>query len=623
MLSRLWYLARNARIWLALLTILSTPALAQTENQAGRVSLIAASDGVGSASNLQLGVAFDLKPGWKIYWRFPGDAGYPPKVTWDHSTNIGTPVQLWPAPHRALEGGLQTIGYSGSVVLPLIAPLTRPGQPVHLQAQVDYLACEKICVPLNADLSLDLPAGTSNPSIHAHRLAQALAQVPGPPQAVGWNVTKAQIIDQALVVTLTVDAPLNSPDLLIEDGRQTAYPPPSFQQSGHTATLIVTPFPSNLVGQNLTVTLVDGQRAAEMTLAPTAGSADRTATLWVMAGIALVGGLVLNLMPCVLPILSIKLLSLLAHSGGHRLQARAAFLASSAGIVLSFLGLALILILLRSGGHAVGWGLQFQQPAFLLLMIAILTLFAANLWGLFAIPLPAWAGRLGTGSNSLLGHFLSGFFATLLATPCSAPFVGTAIGFALARGPQEIVTIFLALGIGMALPFLGVALWPELAIRLPHPGPWMNVVRRVLSVCLAATALWLGFVLMDVLSPSAAEKSANVTWSPFDPDRIAAEVAQGHVVLVDVTAQWCITCKVNKLTVIERGEVAQALKQPGTVAMQADWTKPDDAIARYLESFGRFGIPFDAVYGPGAPAGIALPELPTSAQVMSAISASR
>ena len=623
MLTRLCHLLGNATVWFVLFGLAAPIAHAEVQNQAGRVDLIAASETTGTAATVQAGLVFDLKPGWKIYWRLPGDAGYPPKVTWDQSTNIAAPALSWPLPHRVVENGLQTIGYTGSVVLPIVIPLQTPGQAVHLQAEVDYLACEKICVPLDASLTLDIPAGAAEPSIHQHRLAQAAARVPGPAAAVGWQMERAEIIESKLVVSLSADRPFIHPDLLVEDGQRTAFAAPVAEMDGNRVILTVANVPAGLVGKTLVLTVVDGDRAAEIPVQVTQGVAPTHGSLWLMAVIALAGGVVLNLMPCVLPILSLKILALLAHSGGHRLQARAAFLASSAGIIVSFLGLAVLLILIRSGGHAVGWGLQFQQPVFLAAMMVILALFAANLWGLFSISLPAWAGRLGTGSNNLAGHFLSGFFATLLATPCSAPFVGTAIGFALARGPQEILTIFSALGVGMALPFLGVALWPELAIRLPHPGPWMTVVRRGLGLCLAITAVWLGVVLAGVLGPAAKPSAATsaVAWVPFDAERLHREVGMGHVVLVDVTADWCITCKVNKLTVIERGPVAQALAQPGTIAMQADWTQPDETIARYLESFNRFGIPFDAVYGPAAPDGIALPELPGTEAVLAAMHA--
>jgi len=343
--------------------------------------------------------------------------------------------------------------------------------------------------------------------------------------------------------------------------------------------------------------------------------------------VALLGGLILNLMPCVLPVLSIKILGALSHGGAERGHVRAAFLASAGGIVVSFLALAGAAVAVKSAGAAVGWGIQFQQPVFLAVMIALLLLFATNLWGLFEIRLPSAlmsVGASGAAHHTLLGHFLSGAFATLLATPCSAPFLGTAVGFALARGPAEITAIFAALGLGMALPYLAVAAWPGLATRLPKPGAWMLTVKKAMGAALAATALWLASILATQTgflgaATEAAAGKADIAWAAFDEAAIARNVAEGKVVFVDVTADWCITCKVNKAAVVERGAVAQLLSSGSVVAMRADWTKPDDAIARYLAGFDRYGIPFNAVYGPGAPQGVALSELLTEAEVLAAL----
>ncbi|HLO77012.1 MAG TPA: thioredoxin family protein, partial [Magnetospirillum sp.] len=312
--------------------------------------------------------------------------------------------------------------------------------------------------------------------------------------------------------------------------------------------------------------------------------------------------------------------------GAARGHVRAAFLASAAGIVASFLALAGAAVAVKAAGQAVGWGIQFQQPGFLAVMIALLLAFAANLWGAFEIRLPSAlmnVGPSGVAHHTLLGHFLSGAFATLLATPCSAPFLGTAVGFALARGAGEIAAIFAALGLGMSVPYLAVALWPDLARRLPKPGAWMVTVKKVMGVALAATALWLGSVLaaqtgLTTAAPPAAGKT-DIAWKSFDLTAVRQAVAEGKVVFVDVTADWCITCKVNKAAVVDRGAVAARLTGGGVVPMRADWTRPDDGIARYLASFDRFGIPFNAVYGPGAPDGIALSELLTEAEVLAAL----
>lgn len=658
---------------------------AWAENDQGRVGLISAVTAVGDQGKVQIGLDFKLKDGWKIYWRSPGDAGYPPSVDWKGSDNLNDVVQSWPGPHRFAVSGLETMGYKGEVVLPVIAMLNDPAKPLALRAAVDYLVCDVICVPQHVDLALDIPAGAAQPSESAHLIGRFLAKVPGEPYSRGLKLTRTEATnDGQLKVVFEANPPLAHPDLFIERGDQMQFSPPKIrlENGGRKVVFHLTPVPDTgeggLLGKPLTLTLVDGDRGAEIVTDVTPPEVGlRLGALVSMLGVALLGGLLLNLMPCVLPVLSIKVLSLIGHGGRERHAIRAGFLASAAGIVASFLALALVAGGLKLAGMAVGWGVQFQQPLFLAVMVVVVTLFAANLLGFFNIPLPQWAAGLGTGHgdpHSLAGHFGTGMFATLLATPCSAPFLGTAVGFALSRGPFEIIAIFLALGLGMALPYLAVAAWPQLAQRLPRPGKWMEVLRRLLGLVLLLTGGWLLVVLSAeagerasltvgalmggllltmaasrliapkarlalVVAFSAASLAVAATampraavtlpdhlkslWQPFDRDAIAKDVAEGKVVFVDVTADWCITCQVNKATVTYRNPVAERLTQPGVVAMQADWTRPDDAIAAYLSSFGRYGIPFNAVYGPGAPDGIALPELLTADAVMAALDKAR
>jgi suppressor for copper-sensitivity B len=308
-------------------------------------------------------------------------------------------------------------------------------------------------------------------------------------------------------------------------------------------------------------------------------------------------------------------------------------------------------------------------------MSALTTLFAANLWGWLEVPLPRFIADHvpgGRDQSSLAGNIAAGAFATLLATPCSAPFLGTAIGFAFAGSSLDILVIFATLGLGLALPYLAVALVPGVARWLPRPGRWMIVLRRTLGLALIGTAAWLIFVLSDeagdrvaltvaaalaavlvcfgaldasrlraavaglaivvaviaaavgAAAPEVATvETADALWQPFDRARISELVGEGKVVFVDVTARWCLTCQANKRLVLDQSRVRDGLSAPGTVAMVADWTRPDPIIAAYLKSYGRYGIPFNAVYGPSAPQGIALSELLTPGDVLSALQRAR
>jgi len=683
-------MGRIGWVILAVAMVLARPSAAAdwVDNDSGRIGLVAATTATGQAASVEAGLAFRLKPGWHIYWRTPGDAGFPPRIDWSGSENIGAPKVLWPAPTRFVLAGLQNYGYFGEVVLPITVPLASPGRPAKLTALVDYLACDKLCVPLQARLELSLPAGPAEPAEAFHDIGRFKALVPGDGAGSGLNLAAAQAIgNDTLRLTVTAGEPLAHPDAFVEapDIANFDQPKLALSEGGRRAVLTLAVVPgtrqAELAGAPLRVTVVDGDRSLEAVVSPVAAAAAPEApplSLWAMIGVALLGGLILNLMPCVLPVLSIKVLGAIGHGGAERGHVRAAFLCSAIGILASFLALAGTAVAIKQAGLAVGWGIQFQQPAFLAAMVAVLTLFAANLWGAFEIALPSWLMNSGGKfkHHTLLGHFLSGAFATLLATPCSAPFVGTAIGFALARGPLEIVAIFAALGIGMGSPFLLVAIRPEAAIRLPKPGKWMLMVKKALGLVLVATALWLLSVLgaqagwlpaalvagamvataavltlrhrLPKNSRSAAgvaaaalaaaavvvplqsgfgERAAapteaaasGIAWIPFSPTALAAAIESGHTVFVDVTADWCITCKVNKAAVVERGLVAKRLTTGGVVAMRADWTRPDDDITQYLASFGRYGVPFNAVYGPAAKDGLPLSELLSEAETLAAL----
>ncbi len=689
-----------------------------SETDHTRLRLVSASATAGDET--RLGLQFELKPGWKVYWRSPGDAGFPPKVDWQGSANLKAAELMWPVPHRFSVQGLETLGYKEAVVFPIQATRANAGTGIEFKAQVRYLACDDICIPYEAKLALALPAGAPQPSAHAHMIDMYAAQVPADGRAHGLAIERLGTVPGKVAGTAGLrlmaraEQPFAEPDAFIEGAPVLAYAKPRVRLSdgGRAAVidievsgvdLLDDAIGKTLAGRPFTVTLVDGARIAERKLAALAPAAqDITDTaangaqiipatapvaaapsFWVVLLLAVLGGLILNLMPCVLPVLSLKMLSLVKHGGGNAGDVRLGFMASAAGIVATFLVLAGVLAALRSGGAVIGWGIQFQQPWFLSALVLLVTVFACNLWGFFEVRLPAFVADLGGGAahvHGLGGHFLSGAFATLLATPCTAPFLGTAVGFALAGSVAEMLGVFAALGVGLSLPYLMVAAFPKLATWLPKPGAWMVRLKAVLGLLLAATGGWLLFVLAGVAGPNAAVSVGAVAltavvllfaahrggagarlsvpgivvlgalalalpvwlldgpaapkqaggpgesaelkaiWRPFDPGAIPALVRSGKIVFVDVTADWCITCQVNKRVVLARTDVLGPLDAKEVIAMQADWTRPNDAISAYLARHGRFGIPFNAVYGPKAPAGIILPELLNSAAVLDALS---
>lgn len=376
-----------------------------------------------------------------------------------------------------------------------------------------------------------------------------------------------------------------------------------------------------------------------------------------MLALAVLGGLILNIMPCVLPVLSLKLLSLAGKAGARRGEVVTGAVATTAGILFSFWALALAAVAARTTGLVVGWGVQFQEPGFVAFLAVVVVLFCLNLWGVFEINLPQRLAGIATRAphEGITGHFATGLFATLMATPCTAPALGTAVSFALSQDAVTVFAMFSAVGIGMALPYLVLAVLPQSTRWLPRPGEWMLTLRVILGFLLAASAVWLLYVLSAQISAerlvvfqlvllmmalllwscsrfrrtalrragglgalatmvlaiglvTQAQPPANagatlshglIPWVPFDRENAEQLARDGRLVFVDVTADWCLTCKANEGFVLETERIAGAFDRLRVVPMKADWTNPDASIAQFLMDHGRPGIPFYVLYGPG------------------------
>lgn len=676
-----------------LLFLMPTQALALSSAWQGdatvRVRLISGIDGTKDKSTIPLGLDVQLGDTWHTYWRSPGMAGLPPDIDWQNSLtdegNLKKATLLFPAPNRYQAYGLETLGYRDHVVFPIDAEPKVTGHTLNINATVNLLVCSSICVPKTFLLSLTLPNTPALDSSEAGLLHQFRDQVPSEGDNSSFLIRSITSDGGALTVQIDSNLPLESPDIFIESENGLSFNAPNVTVSSdklhatfRSATTDPLPAGSSLAHQKLTLTFVSGGRSLERhvivsdTSAPPPTFISTPISLGLAILFAIVGGFILNLMPCVLPVLSLKILSVIGHGGGESRRVRQSFFVTASGILFSFILLATLTVSFKFLGYAFGWGIQFQQPLFLLFLVLLLTFFATNLWGLAEIQLPQF---LTDGLNDavyhpkLAGDFATGAFATLLATPCSAPFLGTALGFALASSTLNIFIIFAFLGLGMALPYLAIALFPQLATSMPKPGSWMIGLRRTLGVALALTAVWFlwivsaqitvqfaclvglaltGIVLLlalnkvrassryryysiltliliifglgwvgDRLPKSAAE--VDQLWQPFSQNRLAADLAEGKTVFLDVTADWCLTCKANKKFVLTRPPVAERLFHSDIVAMQADWTNPDPEIAAFLQKYGRYGIPFNAVFGPGTQQGLVLPELLTPNLVLEAL----
>lgn len=633
-------------LWQSMGLASDTGWLTSPQNDHARVRLQADR---GTADQTRILLDVELESGWKTYWHSPGEGGIAPQILWDEP--VGDFQWRWPAPRYFEVAGLSTQGYQGEVRFPL--SLNYPaGQS--LNGTLRLSTCSNVCIL--TDFPFTLAVDGQTPAGFDFDWAKAISNLPQPLPAatrveLGYQHNQLQLRAEraegwqspALFIDALEGAEFGKPVLEVEGNTLIARVPVSDGWQGDAP---------DLRGQSLGLLLTSGEQAWQ-----TKGSIGEALVLpapsqplfWLL-GAALLGGLILNLMPCVLPVLALKLGSVLQHQHREQGIVRKQFLAASAGIIASFWVLAAMSTLLRATQGTVGWGIQFQSAGFIAFMVLVTLLFCANLLGLFEIRLPSNLNtRLATsGGNGLGGHFLQGSFATLLATPCSAPFLGTAVAFALAAPLGQLWLIFTALGIGMSLPWLLVAALPRLALWLPKPGHWMGRLRILLGLMMLGSSLWLasllgshlgnvqvywlmaamllalligivwrygmrGFTLALSLSTLVgaalllggaftAQGTGNVdrvVWQPLSERAITDALAQNKRVFIDVTADWCVTCKANKYNVLLRDEVQKALSAPDVVALRGDWSKPDDTIAAFLRQRGAAAVPFNQIYGPG------------------------
>lgn len=643
-------------------------------------------------------LSIKLDKDWKTYWRTPGEGGIAPKFKWqENSANIKAIDWFWPAPQRYTVQGAETLGYKELVQLPLVININDVNQASHLKGKLTIASCTNICVltDYNINLPFDINSLTNNDDI-SFAFSQAMSAVPIvineeniKTQKNNANITKlASFWDQtAQTVTVQVNNKVNwqAPDIFLETiGEQEvdvyfAKPEISTTANQLTAKFKVSSWSGevDLSGTDLQITVVDNNIAVELnqrlTNQTAAQSTEQTTqSLASIFVIALIGGLILNIMPCVLPVLGMKLSSVLGVDRTQRSQIRMQFLASTAGILSSFWILAAFLLVLKFSGEALGWGIQFQNPYFIAVMVLITAVFAANMLGIFEIQLPSgmntWLAT--TGGNSYVGHYLQGMFATLLATPCSAPFLGTAVAFALATSAWQLFAIFTALGLGMALPWLLIAAFPSIASLMPKPGTWMGTVKNFFALLILITCLWLisllssfigdlvtGIIAVAVMLAFAlltvkkygkqtftyafsailvisgltlfggkiteqygsGSVQDEIAWQPLDLELLQESVEAGKVVFVDITAEWCVTCKANKVGVLLQNPVNDLLQQKDVIAMKGDWTVRSDEVTAYLQSFDRYGVPFNIVYGPNAKNGIELSTILNNDDVLDAM----
>ncbi len=664
----------------------ASTATSEPDSPRVRVELVSEVAGIAPGQPFWVALYQRISSGWHTYWVNPGDSGEPPRVEWALPSGFTVGEIAWPLPQRIPVGPAMTYGYSGEVVLPV--PVTppaglTPGDRVTLRGQASWLVCEKICIPEEAPIVLTLPVvrGTPAPDPRgANLIAAARQTIPTPSP---WPASFAATTED---VRLTVDAlglmAERITDVWFYPAQWGAIELAAPQRArvdaagielevarGSLREAVAAPIEGVLV----VAERLDGgiaRHAFTIKASPRlAREAGQTALISLLRalGLAVAGGLVLNLMPCVLPVLSVKALGLVQHSSGQLWPLRAHGLAYTAGVLLSFAVIAGALIGLRAGGEQLGWGFQLQSPAFVTLLAWLFFVLALSFSGVIVVSgRLAGAGHRLAGRSGYAGSFATGALATVAATPCTAPFMGAAVGFAVTQPWPTALLVFEALGLGLALPYLLLTLVPAWSRFLPKPGRWMARLQQFLAFPLYASAAWLVWVVSQQAGPRGvgaalagivliafaswlhqslgavralwrrtatlavvallpalivgivalaplgagarspapeAGATIGVGWEPFSPERLADLRASGKPVFVNFTAAWCVTCLVNERVALRSPAVAEVFAKKGVVALKADWTTRDPLISRMLGSLGRSGVPLYALYPPGAAIG--------------------
>ncbi|MDM4764756.1 protein-disulfide reductase DsbD domain-containing protein [Pelomonas sp. SE-A7] len=660
------------------------------------VRLLSDSASVQPGQRLVLALEQRIAPHWHTYWSNPGDSGQPTAIAWKLPAGATAGPILWPTPERIDIGPLANYGYSTQVLLLSEIQLPKdlqPGRDLAFEAAVTWLVCKDICLPQEAKLSLHLPvAAKAQASVQADSLKAARTALPG---KAPWPVQAQRDPQGKLLLSWPAkgEAPGQAQFFAAQWGPVRHAEVQTLSREGQQWQLSLAPGESPLAaGQKLQGLLVLGEgadrKAYQVDLPLRAASAEGSTSNGEVVALlpalllALVGGLVLNLMPCVFPVLSIKAFSLVQQAHGHADEARRHGVAYTLGVLASFAVLGAVLLLLRGAGAEIGWGLQFQSPLFVLGVAWLLFGLGLSLSGLLEVG----AGLGGVGSSlaekrGLAGSFFSGVLAAVVATPCTAPFMGAAVAYALQQPGPQLLAVFLSLGLGLALPYLLLSWWPALQRLMPRPGAWMNVLKQGLAFPMYGAAIWLVWVLalqggaqavlialcgmalialaawlrqvsrharsapwrrlglasalgalmaalmlgagLPVAAPqSAAAGVAEAGFEPYTPERLTELRAEGKPVFVNLTAAWCISCLVNEKVALSRPEVKAAFAERGIHYLKGDWTHQDPRISALLAEHGRSGVPLYLYYPSGAEPRI-LPQLLTPGLVLDELRADK
>ncbi|MBB5328207.1 protein-disulfide reductase DsbD family protein [Tunturiibacter gelidoferens] len=625
--------------------------------------LVSLSPDIAPGGTLQVGLVLTLEEHWHVYWINAGDSGEPPKITWTLPEGITAGPMLFPIPSRLPLGPLMDFGYEDEVAFPVqltAASSLKPG-PTHIDAKVTYLVCREVCIPGKAHLGLNLnvvPEAAAAQPVGA--LGEALGLIPKPlPPDAKLTVTGGKT---DFVLNFTTGGRETNAEFYPADQDQIANAAP--QQIEPTSDGVrlrvrrsedLKTLPAQLHG----VLKLSDNEAYDVTapvtpgeVAPSPGSkvagspATSSVTTISAIGLAFVGGIILNLMPCVFPVLFLKGLALVQSSGQERKHLRSHGLVYTLGILVSFWIIVAALLILRATGSQAGWGFQLQSPTFIAVLAAGLFFFALSLAGQFdlGLSLTSVGGGLAQ-KQGYAGSFFTGVLATIVATPCTAPLMGAAIGFALAQPAGITFAVFTALALGLATPYLLLSFQPAWTRILPRPGAWMEILKQLTAVPLFGTAIWLAWVYgnlhggnsqgVDHLTrllwcflalaiagwalgkwpanwksaiaalliaavglaiPLYQPKDTSLVWAPYSQQSLDQARAAGHPVFIDFTAAWCLSCQVNERAVLKSADVQHQFSKNNVTLLKADWTQYDPEITKQLASVNRSGVPTYVIY---------------------------
>jgi len=586
-----------------------------------------------------VGIDLILDDGWHVYWQNPGDAGLSPKIKWQ-KYQLASGVKIgeiqWPYPERLRVGPLTSFGYEHELLLLVPVGVDAGFQStgnVNLHARLDWLACRDICVPGRAELNLSMPVVSDISGVTFNGFKNSFDQT-------RLNLPRSMLSVSSHVILdgdqwrLHIQTPVKRQgDIIFYPFRSDVIEHSAPQHTQMTGFGYQVNLTKSHIYQGSATALEgiavnpagwdeQGKIKAIVIQAPIEMASIRIPFLLACL-FAAIGGLVLNLMPCVLPVLSIKVLHLVERHPDRAIAFRHS-LVYALGILVSVWSLALLLFILKSAGQFAGWGFQFQSPVFVIAVALILFILALNLFGVFEFSTPA-IGGLPVEQSGYQTSFISGVITTIVASPCTAPFMGTALTAGLSQPNIVGFGIFTFLGLGLALPFVLLSAFPFLLSFVPKPGLWMVYLKKVLGLILLACVIWLLWVFgiqTGLGDFSKIYKTSNeIQWQNYSSTAVGQARQTGHGVFIDFTAAWCINCQVNDRLVLQNNEVVKAFKEQGIVAFKGDWTKYDPAITQALASLGRDSIPVYVYYSPGSNAPIIFPQIITSEMILERIKA--